>query len=123
MTLEFEELIRKSGVDMAVLRPIYESIIDQIPFPYEVKVMTGRSKVDGIGMFATEAIKVGDILAPASISGRRTPAGRYTNHSNNPNAEMVRHNVDNILLIACQDIPESAEVFVDYRQVWMLVYR
>lgn len=123
MTAEFEELIRKSGIDMTVLRPIYENILDQIPFPYEAKVMTGRSKVDGIGMFATEPLKVGDIIAPASISGRRTPAGRYTNHSNNPNAEMVRHQVDDVLLVACQDIPESTEVFVDYRQVWLLVSR
>jgi SET domain len=123
VTQEFEELIRAFNIDLSVMKPLYENIADQIPFPPGAsKVTTGKSNIDGIGMFSTIPIKMGETIAPARIKTQRTPAGRYTNHSNNPNAEMVIQGND-IMLVACQHIPESAEVFVDYRQVWLTVLR
>jgi SET domain len=122
VTAEFEEMIREFNINLAVMRPLYESILDQVHFTCPVKVTTGKSNVDGIGIFTKCAVKRGDTIAPVRESGRRTPAGRYTNHSNNPNAEMVTHE-GNIFLVACQDIAEAMEVFVDYRQVWLTVRR
>jgi hypothetical protein len=62
---------------------------DQIPFPdgsYAVKI--SESPRQGVGLFATAPFKAGDMIAPAKINGKRTPAGRYINHSKRPNAEM-----------------------------------
>jgi hypothetical protein len=117
MSLGFDELVQSLRLDVNQIRKLYEDIRDQIPFPQEVRVTTGKSSVDGIGLFAKEAIARGEIIAHARIAGRRTPAGRYTNHSDQPNAKMVRHD-DDILLVACADIDKSAEVLVDYRQAW-----
>ena len=64
----------------------------------------GYSDIHGKGVFATAKIEPGEIIGPARIAGKRTPIGRYVNHSADPNAEMIELNINEIYLRALQSI-------------------
>ena len=91
-----------------------------IPFPSgSFKVQVSSSQIEGKGLFATGNFREGDLIAPVYLGGI-TPAGQYTNHSPNPNAEFVLVNND-VVLVALRDIEGckggelGEEITVDYR--------
>jgi SET domain-containing protein len=91
--------------------------------------MIANSKIDGKGVFATGNIEEGEVIAPARINGKRTPIGRYTNHSKNINAIMLLRDNGNIDLVAkkaingCQGGNLGEEITIDYRQALSLATR
>jgi hypothetical protein len=110
------------GVTEEAVRRLSVDDTDLIPFPFGCyKVKVGRSQIEGKGLIATADIEAGELIGPASIEGRRTPAGRYTNHSDTPNAKMVETQPGLIDLVASRFIAGSfggedgEEVTVDYR--------
>lgn len=84
------------------------------------------SPIEGKGLFATADIKVGDVVCPARIDGKRTQAGRFTNHSIFPNAQMNLLPNGDIDLVAITDIEGckggsiGTEITIDYRQALSL---
>lgn len=95
---------------------------DMRPFPYGgYKVMVTDSPIEGRGLFATAEIELGEVIAPARIGDKRTPAGRYTNHSASPNAKFVPTR-DGLNLVATRRITGMTggrvgeEITIDYRQ-------
>jgi hypothetical protein len=84
------------------------------------------SAIEGKGLFLTAPIKAGQIVCPARINGKRSQAGRYTNHSAHPNAKMVLLANGDIDLVALVDIEGckggsmGTEVTIDYRQALAL---
>ena len=89
---------------------------DQIPFPLDdFPVYVAPSPIHGQGLFASASISSGELIAPARLLGKRTPAGRFINHSLCPNAAMVEGG-DQIGVEAARDIAAGEEVTVDYRQ-------
>ena len=101
-----------------------------IPFSLDINhLKVTNSNIQGKGLFAQSPIKEGDIIAPASFNNeKRTPAGRYTNHSINPNAKAII--IDgNVYLEAIRDIngchggDSGEEITLDYRQINRLVRR
>ena len=120
---DFYAAIEAFGFDADTVRAVSENMDDQIPFPHgEYKVMVAPSKIEGDGLFATGNIPQFEVIAPASIDGKRTPAGRFTNHSKNPNSMMFRMEDGTIYLVALRDISGckggdmGEEITVDYRQ-------
>lgn len=120
---DFYAAIDAFGFDADLVRAISENEADQIPFPHgEYKVSVDKSQIEGRGLFATGNIPQFEVIAPASIDGKRTPAGRFTNHSKNPNAMMFRMEDGTIYLVALRDIAGcksgnvGEEITVDYRQ-------
>jgi hypothetical protein len=120
---DFYATIEQFGFDPEMVRSISEDESDQIPFPHgEYKVAVGDSKIEGRGLFATGGIPQFEVIAPALIDAKRTPAGRFTNHSKNPNAFMFRMEDGTIYLVALRDIAGckggnlGEEITVDYRQ-------
>jgi hypothetical protein len=121
---DFAAAIAELGYSMETVRSQSEFAGDQIPMPsghYKVKV--GPSSIEGRGMFATADIAEGETIAPARIGGKRTPAGRYTNHARQPNACMRISNADgDVELVAlrrlrgCAGGRDGDEITVDYRQ-------
>lgn len=102
-----------------------ESEIDQdlIPFPFgSFGVSVSESEIEGKGLFAASPFKNGDFIAPARIDGKRTPAGRYINHSKSPNAEFVLMPNGDIMVAALRDITGckggflGEEITIDYRR-------
>lgn len=122
--------IAEYGFDHETVRKQTENLEDQIPMPFgDYKIMIADSKIDGKGVFATGNIAEGEVIAPARIDGKRTPVGRYTNHSKNINAIMVLRDNGNIDLVAkkaitgCQGGNLGQEITIDYRQAISLAIR
>lgn len=119
MSTAFVAMLEEQGLNLQAFEPLYESCVDCIGFDGPQKVTTGISAIDGIGLFACIAIGVAEQIAVARTGGLRTPAGRYTNHSDSPNAIMVKTG-DRWCLVARSDIRAGEEILLDYRQVLQL---
>jgi mannose-6-phosphate isomerase-like protein (cupin superfamily) len=79
-------------------------------------VVVKKSDIEGVGMFAIRNIKKSEYIAMGKVNGSRVLAGRYTNHSPDPNAIFVALENGDILMEAISDIEINEEVTVDYRQ-------
>ncbi len=119
MSLGFFEMLNSYGVDLQTVKPLYETLEDYIAFEGPQKVTTGLSPIDGIGLFATVTIDSGELIAVARHGIRRTPAGRYTNHSDSPNARLVERGQD-WCLVACRAVSAGEEILLNYRDVFEL---
>ena len=124
--VDFEDMLKELNVTSEVVLSQSEEESDQIPLPAgNYKMMVSDSYIEGKGIFVTSEVLIGEVIAPARITGKRTPAGRYTNHSPTPNAEMVLLDNGDINLVAIKGIEgcyggeSGEEVTVDYRQVIM----
>jgi hypothetical protein len=79
------------------------------------------SKVNGAGFFAAKSFQYGEVIAAARIEGKRTPAGRYINHSPFPNANFIKWPTDSIskdadlMVVARKEIKPGEEIFINYR--------
>lgn len=120
---EYQDLLAELGVSEELVRAQSERAEDQVDFPpgaYKVKV--GPSKIEGQGLIATADIAEGESVCPALIAGKRTPAGRYTNHSNNPNVRPVQQATGVVYWVATRAIAGSRggedgeEITIDYRE-------
>lgn len=119
---DFENMLSELNTTKEQVR--FESEIDSdlIDFPYgSFNVSVSDSQIEGKGLFATSDFSEGELICPARINGCRTPSGRYTNHSPNPNAKFIKNGED-IDLIATREISGckggqlGEEITVDYRQ-------
>jgi len=115
--------IAEHGLTPAHVAAIVENEADQVPFPHGgYKVQVAASLIHGKGMFATGCFEAGEVIAPARICGKRTPAGRFVNHAKEPNAAMIAHANGNIDCVALRKIEGCKggnlgdEITIDYRQ-------
>ena len=80
------------------------------------------SKVQGLGLFATQDFEADTVLGIVHIANKnfphgyiRTALGAFYNHSENPNC--IVETKDNLnLIIANVDIMRGEEITVDYRE-------
>lgn len=119
---DYLTLIEESGIPQEQITTEIMNTEDQIPMPpgFE-KVCVRGSKLHGKGLIATSPFLAGEIIAPARIGNKRTPAGRFTNHSSNPNSEFIPINNDVVLVAlrpisGCRGGDSGEEITVDYRQ-------
>ncbi|MGY6278305.1 SET domain-containing protein-lysine N-methyltransferase [Methylomonas sp. MgM2] len=113
MMPSYDDVLRITGTDEAALHKIMCDHSDLIPFDLDYPVMLQQSPIHGMGLFATASFEAGQVICPARIGVHRTPAGRYTNHSSEPNAMMQA--VDGgIVVVAIRDIAAVDEVTVCY---------
>lgn len=124
---DFLSLIAEAGFTEEQVRAQSENLDDQIEFPHGTyKVTIRNSPIEGKGVFLSFPVGGGEIIAPARLDGKRTPVGRYTNHSKTPNAKFVITDTGDIYLAALQPIrgclggDQGEEVTVDYRQALAL---
>jgi len=73
------------------------------------------SAINGQGLFCNSPMIEGDYV-PAMIDGKRTVAGRYVNHSGNPNAKIVLIDAKNVRMYAAKEIRIGEEITTDYRE-------
>ena len=100
---------------------------DQIGMPTGTKPIFSlrSSPIAGTGVFLSAGVPKGQIIGVARVGEKRTPLGRYTNHSIKPNAEFIKIEGD-IYLISKDDIQgclggsPGTEITVDYRQALTL---
>lgn len=125
---DFALLLTQSGFTAETVKAQSENADDQITLaPHAAPKLTVRtSAIHGKGIFVSAPVRSGEIIAPARLGGMRTQAGRYTNHSKNPNAIFTKDNDGDIYLVAsreiagCQGGSNGEEVTVDYRQALSL---
>jgi len=72
------------------------------------------STIEGMGVFALKSFEPGDRIGSVRIGVMRTPIGRFTNHSANPNCEF-RAESNRIVAYALKPINKGQEVTVCYR--------
>lgn len=123
---DFDLVVKESGFTKEIVRAQAENESDMTELPFGgYKIKTAKSNIEGIGLFATADIEPGEQIAPARIGAKRTIAGRFTNHSASPNAKMVEHFGD-IMLIATKKITGCAggidgeEITINYREALSL---
>jgi len=124
---DYEKLLIEYGFTEETTRKQSEDMEDQVPMPYgDYKFLISKSKIEGRGVFASANIREGEVVGQAKIMGKRTPIGRYTNHSSHPNAKMVGNNGD-IYMVATQNIMgcrggfPGEEITTDYRKNLKLI--
>lgn len=125
---DFQAVLNQSGFDAETVWQQSDNTDDQIEMPegFGAKVAVRPSPIHGKGVFLSAPVEAGEMIAPARIAGFRTPVGRYTNHSKNPNAVFVMDSNGTIFLVATRNISgclggsQGEEVTVDYRQALSL---
>ena len=87
---------------------------DLIEMPDEISVELKDSPIHGKGLFATKDFEVGEVVCPGRLNGKRTPGGRFINHSLNCNIKPEKQG-DDIYAVASRKINAGDELLVDYR--------
>jgi hypothetical protein len=114
--VDFARMLEEFGLSDWMLHYLMgRSAAEIIPFPRAVHVTLAPSPINGQGVFATQSFAAGEVIAPARIGGKVTPAGRYTNHAKNPNAAFVIGPSGDLHEIALRDINAGEEITNDYR--------
>ena len=75
---DYAQVLKEFGFDANTARQQAEEESDQIDMPnaFKAVVQVRDSNIEGKGLFLSWHITAGQIIAPARISGKRTPAGR-----------------------------------------------
>lgn len=127
---DFQYMLERIGMSADQVRELSENDADQMPMPEPVHPWRlAKSPIEGVGYFLTVGAKAGTVLAPARMNNRRTPAGRYVNHSGNPNAAMHMAPNGDIYLVAIEDIPgclgggQGTEVTTNYEHTLAMIAR
>ena len=106
-------LYQLGTTDAEVLKIVHiESDLIDMPDGWGVELKP--SPIHGMGLFATRDFEAGETVCPGRIDGKRTPGGRFINHS-------ALHNIvpvlvqDDIFAVAARKISAGDELLVDYR--------
>ena len=121
--LSYNEFEAQCGMSRGQIQSIVTNESDLCPFPADLdcRVVVDDSPIHGKGLFATAGMSAGDTICVARVGNFRTPAGRYANHSANPNAKFLRESGD-IFLVATRAIAGAVagepgdEITVDYNE-------
>lgn len=129
---DWQLMLDELNTTAEIVRASSERTEDLVDFPigaYNVRV--APSPIEGMGLFATADIKEGEVVCPALLDGKRTPAGRYTNHAHPGNVMSVwLQDRVSAYWVASRDIQGSRggqlgeEITIDYRgtAAWRLFH-
>lgn len=88
---------------------------DQTTFDKHYPVKLAASVIHGVGLFSERVFNPGDYICPSRVLDKRTPAGRYMNHDENANTEMVwAADKKTIDVFASKSIKPGDELTTDY---------
>ncbi len=126
--IDYETVIEASPFTHEEVKAQVENEVDQIALPDEWNsvVVRRRSNIQGDGMFLSWPVEKDTVLGPARLDGKRTPLGRYVNHSKTSNAKPELMDNGDVYLVAkrnvsgCQGGSSGEEITVDYRDMLKL---
>jgi hypothetical protein len=113
---DYQHFLIEYGLTQELVTQLVENEFDQIGFPGWVAIEVRDSSIQGVGMFATKTIDKDEIIAPVRIGDKRTPAGRFINHSPNPNVAFKPSIDGGLDMYALRVLRQDEELLVDYRQ-------
>ena len=111
---DYKLFLGQIGLNQVEMDKIVTNEDDVINMPDGYFVELKDSKIHGKGLFATKNFKKGEIVCPGRLDGKRTPGGRFINHSYDSNILPIKVG-DDIYAMAVRDIYENEELLVDYR--------
>jgi hypothetical protein len=111
---DFDLFLSELGMSQPEMDAIVHISVDLVPMPSEYFVTLKPSNLHGQGLFTTKVFRQGEMVAPMQLNHKRTPAGRFINHSFKNNVLPVKIE-GNIYAIATRDIGEGEELLVNYR--------
>jgi hypothetical protein len=114
---DYQRFLGEYGLTQELVTRLVENSLDQTGFPEWVDTLEVRDSIlEGLGVFAKKTLDADEIIAPARIGDKRTPAGRFVNHSPNPNVAFEQSGDGGLNVIALRVIRAGEELTVDYRQ-------
>ena len=111
---DYKLFLDQIGLNQVEMDKIVTNELDVIDMPKNVHVELRDSKIHGKGLFATKSFEKGEIVCPGRLNGKRTPGGRFINHSYDSNILPIKIG-DDIYAMAVRNIYENEELLVDYR--------
>lgn len=112
--VDFGAFLHQIGMTQSEMDKIVHIESDLIDMPEGVCVELRDSPIHGKGLFATRDFEVGEMVCPGRLNGKRTPGGRFINHSSNCNVKPEKEG-DDIYAVAARKINAGDELLVDYR--------
>jgi hypothetical protein len=112
--IDYGAFLYQMGMSQDEMDKIVHIEYDLMEMPNGVFAELRESPIHGKGLFATKNFEVGEVVCPGRLDGKRTPAGRFINHSPNPNITPKKVG-DDIYAIAARKIRAGDELLVDYR--------
>lgn len=111
---DYNLFLTQLGITQGEMDKIVQIESDLMDMPDGYAVELKPSRIHGTGMFALKDFAAGEIICPGRLDGKRTPAGRFINHSFSSN--IVPKKVgDDIYAVAARNIHVGEELLVDYR--------
>lgn len=112
---DYERVLVEYNMNERMARLVSENPRTQTEAPSdETGTYIGESTRQGMGVFANRDFEPGEFLGTVRIGTLRTPIGRYTNHSANPNCEF-RIGGKGLEAYAVKPINAGQEITVCYR--------
>lgn len=112
--IDYGAFLYQLGMTQAELDTIVHIDSDLMDMPEGVAVELRNSPIHGKGLFATCDFDAGQIVCPGRLDGKRTPGGRFINHSVDCNVTPIMIG-DDIYALATRKIRADDELLVDYR--------
>lgn len=112
--IDYGAFLYQIGLTQGEMDAIVHNESDLMEMPEGVAVELRDSPIHGKGLFATRDFEAGETVCPGRVDGKRTPGGRFINHSFNCNIRPEKVG-DDIYAIAARKICAGDELLVDYR--------
>lgn len=112
--IDYNVFLHQLGVTQIEMDAVVHIDSDLIDMPSGVAVELRDSPIHGKGLFATCDFDAGEIVCPGRLDGKRTPGGRFINHSLDCNVTPIKIG-DDIYALAVRKIQANDELLVDYR--------
>lgn len=112
--IDYGAFLHQIGMTQDEMDKIVQIDSDLMDMPPGVDVELRDSPIHGKGLFATRDFDAGEVVCPGRLNGKRTPGGRFINHSVDSNITPVKVG-DDIYAVAARKIRADDELLVDYR--------
>lgn len=112
---DYAKFLVEIGLTEAQVQRIVHNPHDQSPLPESFGVHLKPSIIHGTGTFVSRDYQPGETIGPARIDAKRTPLGRYTNHSLTPNTAFIPQADGGIVVVAETPIQAGEELTANYR--------
>lgn len=111
---DFALFLSQIGMSQPQMDAVVQIECDLMPMPDGFDVELRDSPLHGQGLFVLRDFAAGDVICPGRLNGKRTPAGRFINHSMRPNAEPIKQG-DDIHARALRALAAGEEILINYR--------
>lgn len=116
---DYQLFLSEIGLTQIEMDKIVSIEHDLIEMPKEYFTAVRPSKIQGDGLFATKSFRMWEVVCPCRLDGKRTPGGRFVNHSHKNNLMPIKIG-DDIYAVASKDIYENEELLLNYRDMMLV---